>query len=102
MPRFGTLSGAYIASATQSVTVDPGLADTLTGILWADAVGNLFIEQSADGINWDLSVMTAASIGVGVSISVPIVAPFVRARYVNGAGAANVRCSVRFASAGAR
>lgn len=102
MPRYGTLSGTYANGEARIATVDPGLADTLTGILWADAAGTLFIEQSADGTNWDLSQSIAAVVSTGVAISVAIVAPFIRARYVNGGGSANVRCAVRFASAGPR
>lgn len=102
MARYGTLSGNYSAALARIATVDPGLADRLTGILWADAAGTLHIEQSADGISWDLDTAIPAVIGTGVAVSVEIVAPFVQARYVNGGGAAVVRCAVRFTSAGPR
>jgi hypothetical protein len=104
MARFAKLSGAYAVNDTDQRTqvIDPGLADTLTGILWADAAGALHIEQSTDGTNWDLDTVVNATINTGVAISVAILAPFVRVRYVNGAGAANVRCAVRFTSAGPR
>jgi hypothetical protein len=102
MPRYATLSAAYAAAEEKTQTVDPGLADRITGIVWADAAGSLKIEQSADGTNWDLSTTIAAIINTGVAVSVEIVAPYVRAHYINGAGVANVRCAVRFTSAGPR
>lgn len=105
MARFATLSGSYAANDVndRAQVLDPGLADTLTALLWTSAVGGtLHIEQSVDGTNWDLDTTFAATAGTGTSISVSIVAPFVRVRFTNGANAATVRCSVRFASAGPR
>lgn len=104
MARFAKLSGAYAANDAdqRTQTLDPGLADTLTGLVWADAAGALHVEQSSDGANWDFDTVVNASIGVGVGVNIPVLAPFLRVRYANGAGAANVRCSIRFAAAGPR
>lgn len=102
MSRFANLSGTYTAAEEKSQTVDPGLADRLTGIVWSSAAGDLHIEQSADGTNWDLNTTIPAVINTGVAVSVEIVAPYVRARYTNGGGSATVRCAVRFTSAGPR
>lgn len=103
MPRFASLSGSYAANETRSTTLDPGLADTLTGLVWADQSGSLTISYSSDGSNWDFSEGNVTVVpNTGQKVSFSVVAPYVRATYTNGAGAANVRCSLRFASAGPR
>lgn len=103
MARFGSLSGSYGNAEAQSVTLNPDLADRLVGYVWADDVGgNLLIEQSADGINWDLDTTIAAIADTGVVVSVDIVAPYVKATFTNGATPTTVRCSLRFSSAGPR
>lgn len=103
MPRFATLSGAYTGAQVKTASLDPGLADRLTGLVWADAAGSLQISQSDDGVNWDYNetVITVAP-SVGQKFSLEVIAPYLQAVYTNGGSAANVRCSLRFASAGAR
>lgn len=83
--------------------VQTDLADRITGIAWADVAGTVFIEQSINNTNFDLSTSIPVTANTGVAISVELVAPYVRVRYVNGAGAQTAfRLSTRFTSAGAR
>lgn len=103
MPRFASLSGSYAANESRSTDLDPGLADTLTGLVWSNQSGSLSISYSSDGTNWDFAESAiAVAAGVGQKVSFSVVAPYVRATYTNGASAATVRCSLRFASAGPR
>ena len=57
--------------------------DTLQGIVFADKVGKIFIDQSGDGKNWDFSeeIVTVAS--TGKNFNVALVAPYWRIRYKN-------------------
>jgi len=48
------------------------------------ATGGFAIEQSADGVNWDLVSATDAPAGAGKGLRVAIVARYARVRYVNG------------------
>lgn len=90
-----------------TVTLGPiqtDLADRITGTVFANVNGTLFIEQSSDGgANFDVSTSIAVVGGTGQGFSQELYAPFVRLRYVNGAGAqATFRLYSRFSSAGAR
>lgn len=64
----------------------PGLADRITGSVFADQAGTIYIEQSGDGgTNWDVSTSYALSAGASSGFSEEILLPYVRVRYVNGA-----------------
>ena len=56
----------------------------ITGSVFADQAGNVFIEQSADGTNWDVSTTYAVAAGDGSGIEEPVLLPYFRIRYVNG------------------
>lgn len=76
-------------------------ADTITGGAWSSHAGTLFVEQSGDGDNWDLSEEVAVGAGNGEGFSVPLFLPYVRIRYVNGGTATDAtRIFARFGSAG--
>jgi hypothetical protein len=57
----------------------------ITGTVYSDKAGTLYIDFSPDGTNWDYST-TAVSVsaGTGTGFSEEVVAPFARLRYVNG------------------
>ena len=83
--------------------MSPGNADTLTGLVWASAGGTLTISYSSNGTDWDFSEAAVTVVAnTGQKLSFSVVAPYIRATYTNGASAATVRCSLRFASAGYR
>ena len=56
----------------------------------ASAVDGLEIQQSQDGVNWDVISAFTVSAGVGLAFSVEIVAPHARLRYTNGGTAQTV------------
>lgn len=105
MPRWSGSTTPLIANDTYVGTVlQPETADNFVGLVFADAPGNLNIDQSVDGgANWDLTTTIAVSASTGTSFSVQIFGNAVRIRYVNGAGAQAVfRIKGRFSSAGPR
>ena len=81
-----------------------GAADRLVGIFEADQAGNVTIEYSINGQDWDYIETIPVTAGVGVKISSEIVAPFVRVRFNNTAGSPTtyVRSQVKSSSAGPR
>jgi hypothetical protein len=56
----------------------------LCAVVFANQAGNAFIDQSADGVNWDINDTVAVVASVGNRIRAARVAPFCRLRYVNG------------------
>jgi hypothetical protein len=86
-----------------SQALEAGLADRITGLVFADQGGTLFVEQSGDLNNWDLSTAHAVTANTGLGFSDEILAPYVRLRYVNGATNQGVfRLHSRMTSAGPR
>ncbi len=59
----------------------------ITGTVYSDQAGTLYIDQSSDGTNYDVTTNVSVSAATGVSFSVQVVAPNARIRYVNGATA---------------
>lgn len=93
-------------AANASTTIGPVLADRadrVVGSVFADQAGTLYIEQSFDQTNWDISTNITVTASDGSGFSEELVAPYVRLRYANGAGAQTAfRVFARFSSAGAR
>ena len=104
MARIDATTTALAGNGTwTSGTLITDTYDTVTGTVFADVNGTLFIEQSGDGTNWDVSASQAITGGTGQAINVALVAPYFRARYVNGAGAqAAFRLRVKATAAGTR
>lgn len=61
--------------------------DTVQGSVFADKAGKLFIEQSSDGTNWDVSTEYSVSANDGKGFTEPLIQPYWRIRYVNGSEA---------------
>lgn len=59
-------------------------ADYISGMVYSDQTGDIFIEQSGDGENWDISTTYTIGADDGKGFSEPLYGPFVRIRYVNG------------------
>jgi hypothetical protein len=99
-------SSSTVLNANQTFTspiIMPGNDDTLVGSVFADQTGTLFIEQSGDQVNWDISTSHAVTAGQGQGFSEPIYMPFVRIRYANGGtNQGAFRVFARSTSAGAR
>jgi len=83
--------------------VNTQLSDRIVGSVFADVAGTLYIEQSFDGTNFDISTSISVPANDGTGFSEELVAPNVRLRYVNGAAAQTAfRVYARFSSSGAR
>lgn len=61
--------------------------DSLSGTISADKGGTLYIEQSSDGVNWDVSTSYEITANDGKGFIEQLVAPYWRLRYVNGSEA---------------
>lgn len=76
-------------------------ADSIVGSVFADQAGTLYVDQSFDNTNWDISESTAVAAGAGTKFKHDLIAPHIRLRYVNGATAQGAfRLHARFSSAG--
>lgn len=85
MAHFGSTTTPLGANGT--ITVGPIQTDTaqnIAGSVFSDKAGTLFIEQTFDGINFDISVSQAVAANTPASFSQAIIAPVVQLRYVNG------------------
>jgi len=71
------------ASWISNVDDDPATG-RVTGSVYADQAGTLYVEQSPDGTNWDVVDSFSVSAGSGFGFTVEKVCPYVRVRYVNG------------------
>lgn len=100
MGRFVTTSTPLLANAVwTSGIIEPRGADRLTGSVFADQNGTLWIEQAGDLVygpvttlgqpgavtaDWDIQTNYQVTAGDGEGISEEILLPFVRIRFVNG------------------
>lgn len=62
-----------------------GLAQYITGTVYADQAGTLYVEQSTDGSNWDVSDSYIIAAADGKGFREIAVGELWRIRYVNGA-----------------
>lgn len=99
---FLTSSSALGANGTytsQALITDR--ADKISGSVFADQAGTLYIEQSNNGTNWDISTSYPVAANDGKGFSEDLLLPYVRVRYVNGGTAQGTfRISARYTSAG--
>lgn len=59
-------------------------AQTITGTVFSDVSGTIYIDQGGDGLNWDSTVTASITGGLGAAIDVDVVAQYFQIRYVNG------------------
>lgn len=97
MARFVGSSTPLAGNATWSDILLPMGADRVTGSVFSDQSGTLFIEQAGDlkwadvtagtslTANWDISAQYAYTGGDGKGFSEYVELPFVRVRFLNGA-----------------
>lgn len=74
--------GSFVSSAQQTTR-----ATQITGSVFADQAGTLYIEQGGDGTNWDNVTEIAVEANIGTSIEIDVTNQFIRARFLNGASA---------------
>lgn len=79
-------------------------ADRITGGVFSDQGGTLYVEQSLDnGVTWDISKSTPIVANVALPFSEEVLVSPVRVRVINGATPQTVfRIKAQFQSAGAR
>jgi hypothetical protein len=104
MPRIAATTEPLDANGEwNSGTLQPEWADRIVGMVYASHTGDIYIEQSADGTNWDIQTTYAIAADDGKGFSEEIIGPYVRIRYVNDAVAqTEFRLSARMTSAGPR
>ena len=79
-------SGTWESDTTSypGYPVQVNLQQNPVGSIKTDQSGTLYIEQSPDGTNWDLSTSVSITGGTAQSINASLYLPWVRLRYVNG------------------
>jgi hypothetical protein len=97
--------GSTTALGVNGVYTSPVLmtdrADNISGSVLSDQSGTIFIEQSGDGKNWDISTSYPVTANTGKGFSESLYLPYLRVRYVNGSTAQGTfRIFARFTSAG--
>lgn len=92
------------AGVYDSGPISVGSSDSLTGGVFSDVAGTLYIEQSLDGgTNWDISKSQAIVANTGYAIDEKILTPTARIRFVVGvSNQAVFRLAVRASTAGPR
>jgi len=76
-------------------------ADYVSGMIFSDQDGTIFIEQSGDGTNWDISTSYPITANDGKGFSEPLFGPYVRIRFLNGAADQGAfRLFAKYTSAG--
>lgn len=63
----------------------------IVGTVFSNSNGNLHVQQSSDGVNWDSDTTVAVTGGTGAPFSVEITAPYARLQYVPTASQATFR-----------
>jgi hypothetical protein len=87
-PCYATSDGTLVQTTTPVGTTSytsksfytQGFA-RIVGTAFSNTAGSLNVDQSSDGVNWDVSTTTAVSAGTGTSFSVEVVAPYARVRF---------------------
>lgn len=103
MPRFSGTTTPLAGNGVATLNLQSGREDYVVGMVFSDQAGNIFIEQSMDGTNWDLSTTYAVVAGDGKGFKEDVFAPYVRVRFVNGATPQTAfRLTARLSSAGNR
>jgi len=81
------------ANASFTSSADDRLYRTQKTVIahaFSDQAGTLYIEQSPDGTNWDLSESVSVPANTGTALVTTVKSKYVRFRYVNGATAQTV------------
>ncbi len=90
VPLDSTTSPLAANASWTSAVDDSPYTRFVCGYAYSDQAGTLYVEQSPDGVNWDLADSYSVSGGAAVRFSVEKLLPYARVRYVNGAAAQTV------------
>lgn len=103
MARFNGTKTPLAGAASAILDMQAGREDYVVGMVFADQAGTLFIEQSMDGVNWDISTSYSVVANDGKGFKEDVFGPYVRVRFLNGATPQTAfRLTARFSSAGPR
>ena len=76
---------ALKANETWISAEDPSFeTGRICGLVYSDAGGTLYVEQSGDGLSWDVIDTISITGGTGAKFSYEKVSQHARVRYVNG------------------
>lgn len=102
MPFIGTnLPSDFSTLTWTSTTKTAERYDTVTGSVYSSHAGNLHVDQSGNGTNWDIVDTIAVSATTGTKIDVKLLLPFYRLRYVaTTTQPTTFRVSTRLSAAG--
>lgn len=96
-------SDANYASDYTSLSKLADTADSVTGSIFSNQAGTLYVEQSGDGTNWDIADSIAVTANTGAKISIALLLPYVRLRFhPTGAAPTTLRVFANLASAGVK
>lgn len=88
MPQYiGSTTPLTGSASYTSHWTNTDVAPRLTGSVFADQSGTIYIEQSGDGITADVSASYTVTASTGEGFAENIVLPYARIRYVNGSSA---------------
>lgn len=84
MAFLGTTDVLTSGSSFVSERREAERADSITGSVFASHAGTLLVQQSGDGVNWDIDDSITVSAATKTKINVPLLAAFWRLNYTNG------------------
>lgn len=88
MSLISTTTPLEIGDTYVSATVSIPRAISITGSVFADQDGTLFVEQSGDGTDFDVSSTFEIAANEGSGFDIPLLSPFFRIRFANTSGSA--------------
>jgi hypothetical protein len=91
MPSLVTSTATLAAAGTfSSGPLQIQRAISITGTVFSDQDGTLYIDQGGDGVNWDYTLSFALEGDTGVDVDTPLLSQWFQVRYTNGAVTQNV------------
>jgi hypothetical protein len=102
MARFVNNLGPVIAGGTASISLNAGREDNVVGSIFSDQPGTLWVEQTPDGVNYDVSASYPVVANTALKFSETIIWPTVKLRFVSSGGSTTTvfRLYARESSAG--
>lgn len=85
-----TTTPLLAAGTFSSGAIITSRALNLTGTVFSDVAGTLYIDQGGDGIDWDYTTDYLVPAGVGTPINVDLLDQYWQVRYTNGSVAQTV------------
>jgi hypothetical protein len=84
MPSLVTSTAPLVAAGTfTSGWLQISRAISLTGTVFSDQDGTLFLDQGGDGVNADYTISVAVTGGDGADVDIPLISQWFQVRYVN-------------------